>query len=161
MNLRLMRMHQLEKVLTAILGKVCFKCGEEKPLESFSLHKKMKDGHLGKCKSCACAYSKQHREDNPEHYREFERKRIQDPERRRKSSEMIKAYEEKYPQRKIANWKLNSAVKQGLVIQEPCFVCGEKAVAHHADYDQPLLVTWLCHKHHRQLHKEFNAALGR
>jgi hypothetical protein len=33
--------------------KVCFKCGINKPLTDYYVHKKMGDGHLGKCKECA------------------------------------------------------------------------------------------------------------
>lgn len=32
--------------------KTCFKCNTEKPLSDYYKHKKMGDGHLGKCKEC-------------------------------------------------------------------------------------------------------------
>jgi hypothetical protein len=32
--------------------KRCFKCGKLKPLDDFYKHMAMKDGHLGKCKTC-------------------------------------------------------------------------------------------------------------
>ena len=32
--------------------KICFKCNAEKPLSDYYKHKKMGDGHLGKCKEC-------------------------------------------------------------------------------------------------------------
>ena len=39
-------------------SKVCFKCDVEKSLDEYYRHKRMKDGHLNKCKMCARADSK-------------------------------------------------------------------------------------------------------
>lgn len=33
-------------------SKICIRCGEEKPLDEFYVHKRMADGHLNVCKSC-------------------------------------------------------------------------------------------------------------
>lgn len=46
-------------------------------------------------------------------------------------------------------------VRQGILKRQPCRVCGsEKVQAHHTDYDQPMLVDWLCHKHHCDEHRK-------
>jgi DNA-directed RNA polymerase subunit M/transcription elongation factor TFIIS len=50
---------------------------------------------------------------------------------------------------------LNTAVKLGKIIKEPCRVCGhEKSEAHHKDYDRPYDIIWLCRKHHIEIHKK-------
>ena len=72
--------------------KTCFKCGTEKPLTEYYKHKAMADGHLNKCKACAKADVKAHRQDpryrekvlaydrargarqTPEYLREYRRK---------------------------------------------------------------------------------------
>jgi hypothetical protein len=63
---------------------------------------------------------------------------------------------------KISNWwkvAAHNAVKvakqAGVMISQPCEVCGEKSAgAHHDDYGKPLSVRWLCRIHHRQWHRE-------
>jgi hypothetical protein len=58
----------------------------------------------------------------------------------------------------LATWSqsaLRSALRKGLLKREPCRVCGaEPADAHHADYERPLSVEFLCRKHHRRHHAE-------
>jgi len=44
-------------------------------------------------------------------------------------------------------------IERGVLVREPCFVCGSVDVeAHHVHYDLPISVTWLCKKHHKELH---------
>jgi hypothetical protein len=43
-------------------------------------------------------------------------------------------------------------LNRGLITREGCAVCEAPAQMHHPDYDQPLLIVWLCVKHHRDVH---------
>jgi hypothetical protein len=59
------------------------------------------------------------------------------------------------PRARWAHVCLASALKRGIVEKQPCKVCGsEKVDAHHDDYSRPAEVTWLCRRHHVQLHRD-------
>ena len=47
-------------------------------------------------------------------------------------------------------------IKAGLLIKQPCEVCGEhnNIQAHHDDYNDAMNVRWLCSCHHAEHHKK-------
>tara|TARA_Y100000310_G_C20562508_1_gene753750 strand:+ start:829 stop:1140 length:312 start_codon:yes stop_codon:yes gene_type:complete len=66
-----------------------------------------------------------------------------------------KAWRGRNPEKYKAQYILGNAVRAGKIVRQPCAICGEpKAHAHHADYNKPLEVEWLCAEHHRAWHKE-------
>lgn len=135
--------------------KVCNKCGEEKEISLFHKHKYMKDGHLNACKSCTSEYSKNRRKTHPEIYKEYEQSRCKLPHRIELAKTIRDAYRKEYPTRYKAVCAVNNAVRGGKISKLPCFICGsEKSVAHHVSYDLPLDVSWLCQKHHKELHAD-------
>lgn len=57
--------------------------------------------------------------------------------------------------------KTNAAIKLGLLVRQPCEVCGAgKADAHHPDYSDHMNVKWLCEAHHIEEHRRLGT-LGR
>jgi hypothetical protein len=132
--------------------KKCFKCLCEKPLEDFYKHSRMGDGHLNKCKECTKKDTAQRALDKWEYVRAYDRMRASQPHRVALRTRIDQEYKKKYPNRIRANAMVTRATREGRLSKQPCWVCGEKAVAHHPDYDRPLDVVWLCQPHHKQTH---------
>lgn len=67
-------------------------------------------------------------------------------------------YEERQ-QRRIAYREVINAKRKGLLVPQPCEVCGsEPTDAHHRwGYAEPLRVMWLCPRHHIDDHAEMRA----
>lgn len=128
--------------------KPCNKCGEVKPFEAFY---PTPNGYKSQCRSCHSASVRASRAANREHYREYDRKRMNDPQRR----ERQRLWYEADPLRKIAHDTLNYAIRSG-AIKRPskCQDCGKrcKPHGHHEDYSKPLDVEWLCPSCHGLRH---------
>lgn len=132
------------------MKKECFKCGEVKFLSEFYRHKGMADGHLNKCKECAKRDVKLHREENIDRIRAYDRSRGG-----RQSYEYVKGYRKSHPKAAIAHGAVAYHLRVGNIARKACEVCGsEKSVAHHDDYDKPLVVRWMCQAHHAQWHRD-------
>lgn len=69
-----------------------------------------------------------------------------------------------YVARRAAAAAIEEALRVGVLVRQPCEVCGSKrrtAEAHHDDYSKPLDVKWLCRWHHRERDRALAEARGR
>lgn len=109
----------------------------------------MADGHLNKCKECAKTDVKANRKDKIDYYRTYDTERGN-----RQTLEDLQRYRLENPKKYAAHSAVASAVKYQKLLAEPCEVCGSlKTVAHHDDYNKPLIVRWLCQPHHVEWHQ--------
>ncbi len=132
--------------------KTCFKCGITKERSDFYRHPQMADGLLGKCKECAKRDVRIDRATSP-NAREYDAKRSKDPGRRKYSREHKP---KRTPIRQRAHNAVQRAVRSGKLIKpSECNRCGTdqvRIVGHHADYNKPLDVEWLCDLCHLRHH---------
>lgn len=134
--------------------KKCFKCGACKALHDFYKHRKMRDGHLNKCKECTKKDVIKYRREN-DSVREYDRVRAKSPKRRENSTLINKRWRKENPEGYKAHSAVSNAVRSGILVKSPCEVCGcERVHAHHDDYSKPLSVRWLCALHHHRFHSE-------
>lgn len=136
-------------------------------MDAFYKHPKMRDGRLNKCIECTKTDVKAHRLKNLEHYRSYDRQRGDMPHRvaaraayretvafRLSHFVAVQKWSVMNPHKKRATTAVSNALRDGKLQRFPCFVCGNKAHAHHPAYSDPLAVAWLCRTHHAQLHRE-------
>jgi hypothetical protein len=144
--------------------KKCKVCGEEKSADEFY------KGHA-RCKTCYKAKVKRNREENADHYREYDRKRANLPHRveaRKQYAKTEKGIEarnrarkswlKRNPIKRMANVIVGNAVRDGKLLKpsacESCGIKPKRLHGHHDDYAFPLSVRWLCPGCHNKWHKE-------
>lgn len=134
--------------------KICFKCGKRKLVSLFYKHSAMWDGFLGKCKECTKKDVSLNYRANIDQYKKYDTERNKRPERRKAATSRCREYRTENPEKVIAHSLVSRAVKSGKIVKKPCVVCGATSnlEAHHANYEKPLDVTWLCSLHHRHEH---------
>lgn len=93
------------------------------------------------------------REANPEKARAAtDRWRAQNAERVRATrAQNADNHPAKFKARELAR----TAKRAGRLVPEPCLFCDDpNTQMHHHDYSQPLVVTWVCPRHHALAHRE-------
>lgn len=83
-----------------------------------------------------------------------------DPEKLKEYLKKIREYQranrDKYRDKNRLRKKTYGLICRGVLIKQPCLVCGCINVqCHHLSYDDPLNVQWLCLKHHWEQHRKY------
>ena len=105
-----------------------------------------------RCAECIKASVRANRLEKIDYYRAYDRLRAGQAHRMANNFKQSHAWRKEFPNRRRAQGLVQYALRAGKLHKQPCWVCGEKAVAHHPDYDRPLDVVWLCQPHHKQTH---------
>ena len=112
--------------------KICIMCGEKEQAPR---------GKMPYCLDCHAFYMREYRKAHA----------LEEQKRRRKY--YVSRLENDRP-KKNARSLANNALRFGNIQRQPCEKCGEWAQMHHPDYSQPLIVVWLCKKHHIEHHNK-------
>lgn len=122
--------------------KVCFKCGQAKPLSEFYKHPQMGDGHLNKCKECTRqdVHKNYERKSQDDSWADKERARARDKYKRL-------GYKDKYPHSHPSTKMVRTYLNKRTNIPDGYEV-------HHWNYNRPYDVFLLNRKAHKLAHKE-------
>lgn len=139
----------LGAIKTSATTSYCSTCKMDLPVDHFTVARNRPNGRYSRCRECVS------KEDEKRMETEAQRAR-------RREREKNRVVDQK---KKMAKDAIASAIRGGRVVRWPvCAVpeCSrDKPQAHHADYDNPLGVTWLCVKHHRLAHMLIKSAVYR
>jgi hypothetical protein len=157
-------------------AKKCKICGEVKPLNEFSTYSASGySGYRGECRLCnnarwraaRKAHKNRYYDENMNGYADHAKENAKKTYTGNKAAyyERNAEYKRRHPERAEALKLVTAAIRSGDLVPGPCEVCQQAAQAHHDDYTQPLVVRWLCRKHHMALHralhrKQVSASLG-
>ena len=144
-----------------IISKKCGTCKKVKKVSLFTKNKSSKDGYKYNCiKCCKIVFRKWmlEKHSDEEYMQKLSRKKCESINtilNKKDENFKLKIYlrtvkfKKNNPEKCRSWWIVNNAVRYGKISKQPCEVCGSVRVeAHHEDYSKPLLIKWLCHRHH-------------
>jgi len=131
--------------------KICSICKLNKPLSQFYKDKLRFGGYGHRCKDCERVVKRNQRVRNKETFRNKDKKYYL------KHKDIISKKRSLWyklnPLKTVAHELAKKAIKLGKLKKLPCEIChNPTSLAHHDNYNKPLKVRWLCHKHHMLHH---------
>ena len=133
--------------------RVCFVCHKEKPIEEFYRDKSKPLGRDHKCMGC-CRILNRERDGRPKRVEKSKQWLQSDRGKQLARKRIAKDYalnKNKY----LAQRAVRRLIKMGVIVRQPCEKCGnEVSNGHHPDYSRPLMVLWLCQRHHSEEHRK-------
>ncbi len=133
--------------------KTCTKCGEAKLLADFYKDNNHADGLYSRCKKCHNALTRTGYRLHFKSRQACGKRYSQSAIGKAAMARSIMKQRAHHPLRFKVRKAVSNAIQVGHLVPQPCEVCGEgKTQAHHDDYNKPLEVRWLCHKHHCKEH---------
>lgn len=159
-----------EQIGHAIDGTLrCCRCKSVKPIADFATVRKRA---ITKCRRCDAERVRKARTANVERARALARRKYwADVDRSRREAReraktersrkincaAVRRYRKKHPARVRAQQLLRLAIKRGDIVRpSACQIAGcnrsDRLHAHHADYDRPLQVIFVCAEHHEHIH---------
>lgn len=108
----------------------CRLCNEYKLLEQFAKSNVSYSGYETRCLTCRA---------------EWQRNYYRTDKGKESHVKTTRALSQKHPERQRAYYQVYKALKNGVLIKQDCFKCGDvNTQAIHSDYRKPLEVTWAC-----------------
>ena len=143
--------------------KTCSKCGETKPVDTFGMFRRNKDGLRSCCLDCARDVSRRYNasEQGRATHRIYRKThKASEAQRRYKTGPTGRSTQAGWRRQNREKIRAKDAVKcailAGFLHRGPCEVCGRTdglIDGHHDDYSKPLEVRWLCRQHHADHHR--------
>lgn len=129
--------------------KQCRTCGKWLPSTEYNRDSKYRDALALHCRECEARLRRERNARYPP--RNYPQKRTSEYWRQARQS-----YEQRYPGRKVAENKVNQAIKMGRIPRANTQVCancgGEGEIYHHSDYNKPFDIVPMCKSCHRKWH---------